>query len=87
MSYTVIGHSDRSIFFEVGAKHLYIKATLPKQDLILKLGIAPKDVNKERELIYIAAQTKKLSHKEQIEFIEYKNFGSKEEYACWLNQM
>lgn len=86
MSYQVIGHSDRLIYFTKDNKRFYIKSTLPKQDLILKLNIPPKDVNKEREQIYIAAQTKKLTHKEQIAFMEYKDFNSKEEYAHWLNQ-
>lgn len=87
MAYKVFGCYGQFIYFDVDGKHIFLKNTLPKQDLILKLGITPNEVKQEKEQIYIEAMNKKLTKSELGDFIDYNHFQSGAEYAHWRNQM
>ncbi len=86
--YKVHGHNGLFIYFETDeGKRLYLKSTLPKQDLILKLKVLPSLIKEARDSIYIEAQQKKLNRLDCVNFMEYQSFQSSEEYCHWLNQM
>lgn len=58
----VIGWYNRDIFLRYKGKKVSMKNTLPRTELILRLGVHPQEVKATRDQIQVVASSKPMSY-------------------------
>lgn len=71
--YQVLGFCEKNILFEVEGKTLSFERRLPREDLILYLGIDPEDIKVARDAILVDASTKPLTNSQYTQRLENGN--------------
>lgn len=65
--FDVLGFHEKEILFRLDGKIIIIHKRLPKEDLILLLGVQPEDVKDLRDEILVEASKRPLTYREYVE--------------------